>query len=110
MTYRTLRRRLGEATAAHDWLEGVSFVLGVAFLVLAVVCVWGVATGIANIGDAEAPPGAPVTVGFLEVTRGFAIALFALFAFIAFGVGWFLAGDAVKRWFARRRTGPVDRG
>ena len=28
MTYRTFRRRLSEATAAHDWLEGVSFVLG----------------------------------------------------------------------------------
>jgi len=109
MTYRTFRRRLSEATAAHDWLEGVSFVLGVAFLALAVLCVWGIATGIANIGDAEAPPGTPVTVGFLEVTRGFAIVLFALFAFIAFGVGWFLAGDTVKRWFARRRTEPADR-
>ncbi len=104
MTYRTFRRRLSEATAAHDWLEGVSFVLGLAFLALAVLCVWGVVTAIANIGDAEAPPGTPVTVGFLEVTRGFAIVLFALFGFIAFGVGWFLAGDTVKKWFARGRA------
>jgi hypothetical protein len=110
MTYRTFRRRLSEATAAHDWLEGVSLVLGVAFLALAVVCVWGIATGIVNIGDAEAPPGTSVTVGFLEVTRGFAIVLFALFGFIAFGVGWFLAGDTLKRWLARRGTGPADRG
>jgi len=27
--------------------------------------------------------------------------LFALFGFIAFGVGWFLAGDTVKGCFAR---------
>jgi len=101
MTYRTFRRRLSEGAAAHDWLEGIAFVLGVAFLVLAVVCVWGIVTSIANIGDAEAPPGTPVTVGFLEVTRGFAMVLFALFGFIAFGVGWFLAGDTVKGWFTR---------
>jgi ABC-type amino acid transport system permease subunit len=101
MTYRTFRRRLSEATAAHDWLEGLAFVLGLAFLALAVLCVWGIVTAIANIGDAEAPPGEPVTVGFLEATRGFALVLFALFGFIAFGVGWFLAGDSVKKWFAR---------
>jgi ABC-type amino acid transport system permease subunit len=104
MTYRTFRRRLSEATAAHDWLEGLAFVLGLAFLALAVVCVWGLAMGIANIGDAEAPPGAPTTVGFLEVTRGFAIVLFALFGFVAFGVGWFLAGDTVKGWFTRGKA------
>ena len=34
MSYRTFRRRLSEATAAHDWLEGVSFVLGLGFLLL----------------------------------------------------------------------------
>jgi len=101
MTYRTFRRRMSEATAAHNWLEGLAFVLGLAFLALAVLCLWGIVTSIANIGDTAAPPGAPVTVGFLEVTRGFAIALFALFGFIALGVGWFLAGDTVKGWFAR---------
>ncbi len=101
MTYRTFRRRMSEATAAHDWLEGLAFVLGLAFLALAILCVWGIVTAIANIGDAEAPPGEPVTVGFLEVTRGFALVLFALLGFIAFGVGWFLAGDSVKKWFGR---------
>jgi ABC-type amino acid transport system permease subunit len=110
MTYRTFRRRLSEATAAHDWLEGVSLVLGLAFLALAVLCVWGVVTGIVNIGDAEAPPGTPATVGFLEVTRGFAMVLFALFGFVAFGVGWFLAGATVKRWFGRGKARAKDRG
>ncbi|HKX34027.1 MAG TPA: hypothetical protein VJP03_01675 [Actinomycetota bacterium] len=92
---------MSEATAAHNWLEGFAFVLGLAFLALSVLCAWGIVTAIANIGDAEAPPGEPVTVGFLEVTRGFAFVLFALFGFIAMGVGWFLAGDTVKGWFAR---------
>jgi ABC-type amino acid transport system permease subunit len=104
MMHRTFRRRLSEATAAHDWLEGLAFVLGLAFLVLAVLCVWGIVTSLANIGDTEAPPGTPVTVGFLEVTRGFAMVLFALFGFLAFGVGWFLAGDTVKGWFARGKA------
>ena len=104
MTYRTFRRRLSEATAAHDWLVGVTFVLGIAFLLLALVCLLGLATSIANIGDAEAPPGPAATVGFLEVTRGFAIVLFAIFGFVAFGVGWFLAGDTIRRWFGRSRT------
>jgi hypothetical protein len=104
MSYRTFRRRLSEATAAHDWLEGISFVLGVAFLALTILCLWGIATGIANIGDAEAPPGKPVTVGFLEMTRGFAMVLFAVLGLVAFGVGWFLAGDTFKGWFARARS------
>jgi hypothetical protein len=104
MTYRTFRRRLSEATAAHDWVEGVSFVLGLVFLLLAALCVWGIVTGIANLGDTEAPPGTPVVVGFLEVTRGFAIVLFAVFGFVAWGVGWFLAGDRVKGWVRRARA------
>jgi hypothetical protein len=104
MTYRTFRRRLSEATAAHDWLEGVSFVLGIGFLMLAALCIWGTATAIANIGDAETPPGTSAVLGFLEVTRGFAIVLFAVLGFVAFGVGWFFAGNTVKRWFARAKT------
>ena len=104
MSYRTFRRRLSEATAAYDWLEGVSFVFGLGFLLLAVLCVWGTVTAIVNIGDTEAPPETPVVVGFLEVTRGFAIVLFAVFGLVAFGVGWFLAGDTFKGWFARARS------
>lgn len=104
MTYRTFRRRLSEATAAHDWIEGVSVVLGMVFLILGILCVWGIVTSVVNIGDTEAPPGPTVAVGFLEVTRGFAIVLFAIFGLVAFGVGWFLAGDRVKGWFARPRA------
>jgi ABC-type amino acid transport system permease subunit len=103
MTYRTLRRRLSEASAAHDWLEGISFVIGVAFLALAVVCVWGVVTAVVNIGDTASLPGTYAVAGFLEVTRGFAIVLFSLFALIAVAVGWFFAGDTLKRWFGRLR-------
>ena len=104
MTYRTFRRRLSEATAAHDWLEGISFVIGVAFLALAVVCVWGVVTAVANIGDTESLPGTYAVGGFLEVTRGFAIVLFSLFALVAAAVGWFFSGDTFRRWFGRLRS------
>lgn len=104
MTYRTFRRRLSEATAAHDWLEGVSFVIGLAFFFLAFLCVWGIGTAVANIGDTESIPGTYAVAGFLEVTRGFAIVLFALFGLLALGVGWFFAGDTFRRWFGRSRT------
>jgi hypothetical protein len=104
MTYRTFRRRLSEATAAHDWLEGLSFVLGLAFLVLAVLCVWGIVTAVANIGDTESIPGTYAVAGFLEVTRGFAIVLFAVMGLVAIAVGWFFAGDTITRWVRRART------
>jgi hypothetical protein len=99
---------MSEAMAAHDWLEGVSFVIGLLFLALAAVCVWGLVTAVASWGDADAafrPGGDQTTVGFLKVTRGFAIVLFALLGFIAVGVGWFLAGDRIRRIFGRGRRG-----
>jgi hypothetical protein len=104
MTYRTFRRRVSEATAAHDWLEGLSFLLGLAFLVLAMVCVWGIVTAVGNIGDTESIPGTSAVAGFLEVTRGFAIVLFAVMGLVAIGVGWFFAGDTITRWVGRART------
>ena len=104
MTYRTFRRRLSEATAAHDWLEGVSFVLGLAFFALALLCVWGIVTAVVNIGDTESIPGTYAVAGFLEVTRGFAIVLFAIMGLVSAGVGWFFAGDTLKRWVRRART------
>ena len=99
MSYRTFRRRTSEAIAAHDWLEGVSVVIGFVFLALAMVCVWGLVAALASWGDAD--PDFQTTVGFLDVTRGFGVVLFALFAFIAFGVGWFLAGDWIRRVLRR---------
>jgi hypothetical protein len=98
---------MGEAMASHDWLEGVSFVVGLLFLVLAGACGWGLLTAIASWGDADAafrPGGHQTTVGFLRVTRGFGIVLFALFGFLAAGVGWFLAGDRIRR-LVRRGSG-----
>jgi hypothetical protein len=104
MTYRSFRRRLSEATAAHDWLEGLSFVLGLGFLVLAMLCVWGIVTAVVNIGDTESTPGTYAVAGFLEVTRGFAIVLFAVMGLVAISAGWFLAGDTITRWVRRART------
>lgn len=104
MTYRTFRRRLSEATAAHDWLEGVSFVLGLGFFALAALCAWGIVTAVTNIGDEASLPGTYAVAGFMEVTRGFAIVLFALFGLVAIGVGWFFTGDTIRRWVGRSRA------
>ncbi len=104
MGYRTLRRRLSEATAAHDWLEGVSTVLGIVFLGLAAACVWAVVVGISTLGDPDTA--FETTSGFLQATRGFGIVFFSLFGFVATAVGWFFAGDAVRRLARRvRRRG-----
>lgn len=105
MSYRTIRRRFSETVAAHDWLEGLSVVLGLAFFVLAALCVWGIVAAITGWGDPDPgfdPAGTGTTVGFLKVTRGFGIVLFALFGFLAAGVGWFLAGDWIARTLRRR--------
>lgn len=93
---------MGEAMAAHDWLEGVSVAVGILFFVLALACVWGLVTSISSWGEAAAPD-SKTTVGFLNVTRGLGMVLFALFGFLAFGVGWFLAGDWIRRIFRRDR-------
>jgi hypothetical protein len=102
VSYRTFRRRLSEI-ASHDLLEWFSFALGLAFFALAVVCVWGVVVGISSIGDAD--PEFKTSEGFLQATRGFGIVLFGLFALVAAGVGWFLAGDTIRRLIRRAPRG-----
>jgi hypothetical protein len=87
--------------AAHDWLEGASIVVGLVFLVLAAMCAWGIVTAIASWGDVDED--FKTTVGFLKVTRGLGVVLFALFGFLALGVGWFLAGDWIRRVLRRDR-------
>ncbi len=101
MSYRTLRRRLSQATAAHDWLEGFSTALGLLFLVVAALCVWGVVVAITTLGDDDAA--FKTTPGFIQATRGFGIVFFSVFALVAGAVGWFFAGDAIRRLWRRVR-------
>ena len=99
MSYRTFRRRFSEFLASHDWIEGTSFVLGIAFFLVAAACVWGIAVAISSFGDPD--PDFKTSPGFLQATRWFGIVLFSLFAVLAFGVGWFLAGDRIRRLAGR---------
>jgi hypothetical protein len=103
MTNRGVRRRIGQAMAVHDWLENLTFVLGVGFLLLAIVCGRAIIVSLTNVGDAEAPPGTNLSIGSLEVTRGFGVVLFAILGFVALGVAWFLAGATIRRWLRRGR-------
>jgi len=103
MTYRGFRRRFGQAIAAHDWLENLTFLLGLGFFVLAVVCVRAIIVSLTNVGDAGSPPGTDLSIGSLEVTRGFGVVLFAVLGFVALGVAWFFAGATVRRWLRRGR-------
>ena len=103
MTKRGFRRRIGQAMPTHDWLENLTFVLGVGFFLLAIVCARAIIVSLANVGDAEAPPGTDLSIGSLEVTRGFGVVLFAVLGFVALGVAWFLAGATIRRWLRRGR-------
>lgn len=107
MSVRSVRRRLRQRVAEHDWLEGVSVAFGVLFLVGAIACVWAVAITVGTLGDAEPAISDEATIlagstpGSLQATRWFGIVLFTVLAIIATAVGWFLAGDAVRH-VARR--------
>lgn len=97
-----IRRRWRSAVAAHDWLELATTVLGAVFLAIAAACALGIAVSIATLGDPD--PGFETTPGFLQATRGLGIVVFAVLGLVATGVGWFLAGDAVRSGFRRLRA------
>ena len=105
------RRRFRQRMAEHDWLEGVSVVLGVIFLLVAVACVWGLVVAVTSLGHAEEGLSAQPSVlsnsteGTVQATRWFGIVLFAILALIAVAVGWFLAGDWIRRSLRRDRAG-----
>jgi len=101
MTLATLRRRYRTAVAAHDWFEDATTAIGVLFLALAAICVWALVVSIASLGDPEAGLGA--STGFLQATRGFGIVLFGLLAILTAGVGWFMAGEPIRRAARRLR-------
>jgi hypothetical protein len=103
VTYRGFRRRFRQAIAAHDWLEGLTFVLGIGFFLLAVACARAIIVGLTNIGEADAPPGTGLSIGSLEVTRGLGVVIFAVLGFVAMGVAWFFAGATIRRWLRRSK-------
>lgn len=82
---------------------------GALFLLGAIACVWAVAITIGSLGDAEPGISDEATIlagsapGSLQATRWFGIVLFAVLAIVAAAVGWFLAGDAVRRVTRRLR-------
>ncbi|HJS27788.1 MAG TPA: hypothetical protein VJ913_11760 [Actinomycetota bacterium] len=100
MSYRTFRRRFSEFLAAHDWIEGISFWLGIAFFLVALACAWGIAVAISSLGDPD--PDFKTSAGFLQATRWLGIVLFAVLGAVAAGVGWVLAGDTIRRLVGRR--------
>ena len=110
MATSAFRRRLRQRMAEHDWLEGVSVALGVVFLVIAVACVWGLVVSLTSLGEAEPEINSSASVlsgstqGALDATRWFGIVLFSIFALLAAAVGWFLAGDSVRRTLHRGRA------
>jgi hypothetical protein len=95
------RRRFRQAVGSHDWLEGVTTFLGVCFLLLAGVCAWAIVVSVTSLGDPD--PAFEAAPGFLQAARGTGVVLFGVFGVVAAGVGWFLAGDAIRRVGGRLR-------
>lgn len=73
-----------------------------AFLALGLAASWGFVMALVTIGDPS--PGFEGTRGWVDATRGLGVALFGVFAVVAFAAGWFFAGGALRRT-ARRLLG-----
>ena len=109
MSIHDLRRRFRQAAATHDWLEGVSLVLGGVFFLATVACVWGFTIAVTSLGDAEpglaSQPGLVQgsSEGTVQVTRWFGMALFGVLGVLTLAVARFLTGDALRRTARRFR-------
>jgi hypothetical protein len=101
MSVGSVRRRFRNAVGGHDWLEWTTTVLGVFFLLLAAACVWAVVVSITSLGDPD--PAFEAAPGFLQAARGTGVVLFGVFGLVSTGVGWFLAGGAIRRVGGRLR-------
>jgi hypothetical protein len=97
-----LLRRVRQASVGHDWFESVSVVLGVLFFVGALASFWAAGVAIATLGDPD--PAFKTSLGSLQATRWLGIVLFSLLGFALAGVGWFLAGSAIRRVVRGRRA------
>lgn len=78
----------------RDWLEILLTALGVLFLVLAAVCVVAVVVDLATWN--ESASGFSAGEGLLNLSKGFALALFSVGAVVTGAVGWSLAGPPIR--------------
>lgn len=69
--------------------------LGLVFLALAVASVWAFVVALASVGETETA--FEGSRGLLEATRGFGLVLFGVLALVSGAVGWFFAGEALRR-------------
>lgn len=84
--------------------EGALIALGAVFLALSVVCAYATIVLVVHFGDEDSA--FPVGSSYLRGLKGFGLALFAVAAFVTFGVGWQLTGRRAARWIRslRRRS------
>lgn len=101
MSYRSIRRRVGQWTARYDWLEGWLTGLGVVFLVIAAICLLATIVLILHLGDTET--GFPAGEGLITGSKGFGLVFFPISGLLTFAVGWSLAGDRLRRLLRRGR-------
>jgi hypothetical protein len=96
--------------AEHDWLEAGSAILGSVFLAAAVACAWALVVAVTSLGEVETELAGTTGVlagsspSTIEATRWFGIVLFGLLTVLTAAVGWFLAGDAIRRMVGRSRA------
>jgi len=73
--------------------------VGLVFLALGLASALGFAVALASLGDPE--PAFEGSRGLLDATRGFGVVLLGVIAVVAGAVGWFFAGEALRRGVRR---------
>ena len=97
------RRRVREAFT-RDWLEILVTALGVLFLALAALFLYGLVTLIVHFGESN--PSLPIGEGLYKTSKGAGLAVFAVGTLVFALVGWSLAGSSIRRRLRlRRRSG-----
>jgi len=98
-----LRRRIRGAFT-QDWLEILVTALGVLFLGLAGLFLYGLVTLVVHFNEPN--PGLPIAEGLYKTSKGAGLAVFAVGTIVLLLVGWSLAGPAIRgrlRELRRRR-------
>ncbi|HEX9122161.1 MAG TPA: hypothetical protein VF984_02205 [Actinomycetota bacterium] len=95
MSLRSLRRRIRNRYAGHDWLEGVLVAVGMVLLALSALSVFATGALIAHFRDVES--GFPAGPGVAQLAKGLGLILFPLLAVVTFLAGKFFTGLRLPR-------------
>ena len=86
-----------------DWLEITLTGFGLMFLALSAFLTFCFVYLAIHFLDPA--PSIPIGRGLLQASKGYGLGVFGVGALVTFGVGWALAGDAIRKRIRRRTRG-----